>query len=84
LTKKTEINTWVGRAPLRNDADQTGWLHVEESKYINIYHPAQNNSKWTFQQKAWYPESDIRESRERHRKSFSEQDTNSTGTKNNN
>ena len=35
------------KASLKNGAGLTGYLNVEECKYINIFYPAQNSSyKW--------------------------------------
>jgi hypothetical protein len=42
LTKRSKSYNGKARASSTNGAGQTGFLNVEECKYIHIYHPAQN------------------------------------------
>lgn len=44
LIKKPEIQSEKETASSRNDADQIGWLYVDEYKYIYTDHPAQNSA----------------------------------------
>lgn len=41
--KKPEIFTGKKKASSVNNAGQTGYLHVEEYRYIHIYHSTQNS-----------------------------------------